>query len=93
VVDTSVDGDTPKSKEDASDRQGLIIEIEDSGPGIPLARQASLFEGGHSTKDISERKRGIGLALTLKLVSTMGGEISVISNPDVKPGTLFRVMV
>lgn len=74
-------------------RQGLIIEIEDSGPGIPLARQASLFEGGHSTKDISERKRGIGLALTLKLVSTMGGEISVISNPDVKPGTLFRVMV
>jgi len=72
---------------------GICVEIEDSGVGIPKARQATLFRGGQSSKNIDERQRGIGLALVWKLIHQMGGEITVHSDPDTKPGTMFRIVV
>jgi signal transduction histidine kinase len=72
---------------------GIVVEISDSGVGIPRSRQDSLFKGGQSTKAIEERQRGIGLALVWKLVAQMGGTITVHSDPDVKPGTMFRICV
>ena len=81
--------DVPKT----SSLYGISIEIEDSGVGIPRSCQETLFEGGHSTKATNERQRGIGLNLVWKLIDQMGGEISVQSDPDVSPGTLFRIRV
>ena len=40
-----------------------------------------------------ERQRGIGLNLVWKLITQMGGEITVHSDPDVAPGTMFRIVV
>lgn len=73
--------------------QHLVIEIEDSGVGIPKERQLTLFRGGQSTKDISERQRGIGLNLVWQLIHQMGGDISVYSNPEFRPGTIFRIII
>jgi len=72
---------------------GIRIEIEDSGSGIPKHRQDTLFRGGQSSKNIDERQRGIGLALVWKLIDQMGGNITVHSDPDTKPGTMFRIVV
>jgi signal transduction histidine kinase len=76
-----------------SGRQGVVVEISDTGVGIPKSRQAGLFKGGQSTKGIAERQRGIGLGLVWKLIDQMGGEITVHSDPDVAPGTMFRIVV
>lgn len=54
------------------ENQRIVVEIEDSGVGIPKARQGSLFGGGQSTKDVSEKQRGIGLNLVWKLLHQMG---------------------
>jgi signal transduction histidine kinase len=76
-----------------SGRQGVVVEISDTGVGIPKSRQEGLFKGGQSTKGIEERQRGIGLGLVWKLIDQMGGEITVHSDPDVRPGTMFRIVV
>ena len=77
----------------AKGRYGICVEIEDSGVGIPKDRHGTIFKGGQSSKNIDERQRGIGLALVWKLIHQMGGEITVHSDPDVKPGTMFRIVV
>jgi signal transduction histidine kinase len=82
-----------KREPQATARYGICIHIEDSGVGIPLSRQKNLFAGGHSTKAIDERQRGIGLNLVWKLIDQMGGTISVHSDPDTKPGSTFRIVV
>ena len=74
-------------------RYGICVEIADTGVGIPKSRHATLFRGGQSTKTIDERQRGIGLALVWKLITQMGGEISVHSDPETTPGTMFRIVV
>ena len=74
-------------------RYGICVEIADTGVGIPKSRHATLFSGGQSTKTIDERQRGIGLALVWKLITQMGGEISVHSDPETTPGTMFRIVV
>lgn len=76
-----------------SGRQGVVVEISDTGVGIPKSRQEGLFKGGQSTKGIAERQRGIGLGLVWKLIDQMGGAITVHSDPDVAPGTMFRIVV
>jgi signal transduction histidine kinase len=79
--------------EPQSGRQGVMVEISDTGVGIPKSRQEGLFKGGQSTKGIEERQRGIGLGLVWKLIDQMGGEITVHSDPDVRPGTMFLIVV
>jgi signal transduction histidine kinase len=77
----------------AKGRYGICVEIEDSGVGIPKDRHGMIFKGGQSSKNIDERQRGIGLALVWKLIHQMGGDITVHSDPDSKPGTMFRIVV
>ena len=68
----------------------LLIEVEDSGPGIAPEDQNRLFEpfvqlgeadAGHGT--------GLGLTITRQFVQVMGGNISVESTPG--KGSLFRI--
>jgi two-component system CitB family sensor kinase len=60
------------------DRDGDIhLEVRDSGPGVPPALAARIFEAGYSTKATSAGQRGIGLALVKRLVTQHAGEVSV----------------
>lgn len=68
----------------------VIIDIHDSGKGIPRAHFKTVFEPGFSTK-----KRGWGLGLTLakRIVENYhGGRIFVKSSVAGK-GTTFRIML
>lgn len=51
----------------------VVIEVEDSGPGIPNSDKANIFEQGFSTKHGSHR--GTGLALSKHVLHKIGGEI------------------
>ena len=63
---------------DIRDRGGdIVLQVRDSGPGVPPALAGRIFEAGYSTKTASGRHRGIGLALVKRLVVHHGGEVSV----------------
>ena len=55
----------------------LHIEIEDTGAGIPADLQSSLFD--ISEKATTSSKGASGLGIVHKIVTAMGGEISLES--------------
>ena len=63
-----------------------IIEIEDTGSGIPAERLSTIFDDYVTTK---KQGLGLGLALSKKLVEQLGGTISVSSQVGV--GTTFAL--
>jgi two-component system, NtrC family, sensor kinase len=63
-----------------------IIEISDTGSGIPAERLSTIFDDYVTTK---KQGLGLGLALSKKLVEQLGGTISVTSQVGV--GTTFTL--
>ncbi len=67
----------------------LIIEIADTGKGIPNKDLKRVFERFYRVEGNEEKGSGIGLALTKELVDLHHGKISVDSRKNV--GTTFKV--
>ncbi|MFC3126661.1 ATP-binding protein [Pseudoroseomonas globiformis] len=63
---------------------GLVLEITDNGPGIPRAQRALLFREFTRLmpENSSAEGHGLGLAITARLVSAMGGSIGYEDGPD-----------
>jgi len=61
----------------------LVIEVQDTGPGIAKEEQERLFEPYHRLESDRERFSGLGLGLALskRLVELHGGKIWVESEP------------
>lgn len=55
-------------------RGGVVVEIQDQGPGIPKETQAKIFQPFFTTKS---RGTGLGLALVQRIAEDHGGVISV----------------
>jgi C4-dicarboxylate-specific signal transduction histidine kinase len=66
----------------------VLVEIADSGPGIPPAVQARLFTPFFTTK-AEGLGTGLGLSICQRIVTGLGGSISVDSVPG--RGATFRV--
>ena len=64
-----------------------VVEIGDSGPGIPAEIQSRIFEPFFTTKGVGEGT-GLGLDTTLRIVRKHRGTITVISVPG---DTRFQV--
>jgi PAS domain S-box-containing protein len=75
-----------------NDHVHLIIEVEDSGPGIHEADLKRLFKPFVQLAEGGEQKgTGLGLTITRQFVELMGGKVSVEST--VGKGSLFRADV
>ncbi|WP_300454107.1 PocR ligand-binding domain-containing protein [Accumulibacter sp.] len=58
----------------------LLIEVEDTGPGIAPDDQVRVFEPFvQAGPDLGQKGTGLGLAITRQLVELMGGRIGLIS--------------
>ena len=69
----------------------LHISVVDTGIGIPLDKQRSIFGAYHQVDAATTRRyggTGLGLAVSAQLVSMMGGRIKVKSQPG--QGSRFR---
>jgi PAS domain S-box-containing protein len=71
-----------------SDRQAVVIEVQDTGIGIPEENRSRIFEPFFSTKT-SEKGVGLGLAVVYGIITEHHGTIDVESKMG--QGALFRV--
>lgn len=69
-------------------RQEIVLELADTGPGIPEEIRGRIFDPFFTTKDIGEGT-GIGLAVSHRIVEAHHGQIRVDS--QVGEGAVFTV--
>ncbi|WP_330989207.1 ATP-binding protein [Burkholderia territorii] len=72
----------------------LVIEVRDTGAGIPPERQRSIFEPYQRVEEPRNRRvngSGLGLAICRELVDLMNGVVTVSSSLD--KGTIFTVIL
>ncbi|MDJ0811159.1 MAG: transporter substrate-binding domain-containing protein [Desulfobacterales bacterium] len=68
----------------------IVLEIEDTGPGIDPDRQANIFEPFVQAQgQLVQTGTGLGLTICKNFVELMGGTIEVESTPG--EGALFRL--
>ena len=67
--------------------EGVVVEICDTGPGVPDDIRQRLFEPFYTTKPPG-KGTGLGLHITHNVISRHGGRIDVESSAE---GTCFRI--
>lgn len=71
-------------------RQHLLIEVEDTGPGINAADQKRLFKPFvQLSEGMTHGGTGLGLSIVRQYIQLMGGNITVDSTPG--KGSLFLI--
>ena len=90
AVDAVADGDmTGRIRlRTTQERDRLLVEISDNGPGIPEEIQDHIFEPFFTTKDVG-KGAGFGLDVSYRIVvGRHGGDIRIVSKPG---DTRFQV--
>jgi CheY-like chemotaxis protein len=86
VVDAANAGEWP----DSAPGRYVLIEVADTGSGIPPELLGRIFEPFFTTKS-AELGTGLGLSTSLGIIRSHGGSIRVESTPGV--GTRFRLIL
>jgi PAS domain S-box-containing protein len=71
-----------------ADRSGAIVEIADTGSGIPVEQLSRIYDPFFTTKEIG-KGTGLGLSITYGIVQEHGGSITCDS--QVGQGTRFSI--
>jgi signal transduction histidine kinase len=70
------------------------IAVKDTGPGIPIADQARIFEDFQQVDNSITREKGgtgLGLAISRRLIAAHGGHITLQSTPGA--GATFEIIL
>jgi signal transduction histidine kinase len=90
LIDNAIDamqGQGQLTLRTSATAQAVLVEIVDTGPGIPVDDQPRLFEPFFTTKPPGQGT-GLGLHIAHNIVTRQRGQIQVISQPG---ATCFRV--
>ncbi len=72
----------------------IILTVEDTGIGIPLSEQQSIFDAFKQQSGQSNRKyegTGLGLSISRRLSEKMGGMLTV--NSQINKGSVFKLEI
>jgi two-component system CitB family sensor kinase/two-component system sensor histidine kinase DcuS len=81
------DGEVRMSMTDLGD--DIIIDVEDSGTGIPEGREVEIFQKGNTSKN--KPHGGLGLFLVNQALEDLGGHITIGSSE--LGGAMFTVII
>jgi PAS domain S-box-containing protein len=68
----------------------IVVQIRDTGPGIPPAAIPRVFEPFYTTKEVG-KGTGLGLAITYGVIQEHGGQITAANHPQ--GGAVFTVQL
>ena len=90
VQDASAADSTVYLRADLDAGGRVVVEVEDSGPGIPSAELSKIFDPLFTSKPVVVGT-GFGLWVSHTIVTSLGGELTARSR--VGEGTVFRVVL
>ncbi|MDD2904384.1 MAG: ATP-binding protein [Syntrophales bacterium] len=70
--------------------QQIVINITDTGPGIPKATLEKIFDPFYTTKEVG-KGTGLGLSISYSIMEKLGGTITVDS--EMGRGTTFTILL
>ena len=73
---------------------GFVITVRDTGIGVAADQQSAIFETFRQAESGDQRKfggTGLGLAISKKITETLGGDISLTSEPG--NGSILKVAI
>ncbi|XP_059650720.1 histidine kinase CKI1-like [Cornus florida] len=81
-----------KTIQQNSDCLEFVVEVDDTGKGIPKEKKESVFENYVQVKEtaLGQGGTGLGLGIVQSLVRLMGGEIQIVDKEIGEKGTIFR---
>jgi len=85
-----LDPQTAHGDGESRPRPHLMIEVADTGTGIPTEFLEKIFDPFFTTKEMG-KGTGLGLSTSLSIVKNHGGFINVYSEPD--GGSVFKVFL
>jgi len=92
---TKVGGITIETSLEQRNGKGFIrFDVIDTGIGIPADRQAAIFDKYEQAEISTSRKfggTGLGLSITKHLAKLLGGELTLVSEPD--KGSTFSLLI
>lgn len=72
-----------------------ILEVEDTGPGIPPAERSHVFERFYRILGSNVEGSGLGLSIVREIAQQHDAIVDIFTNPHIQdpkmPGSLFRV--
>ncbi len=83
--------------EPAAPRAGILLDVEDTGVGIPVADQTRIFDRFYQVLGVRSEGSGLGLAIVLEIASQHQARVTVVSpvaggQPGIDGGTRFEVL-
>jgi signal transduction histidine kinase len=75
---------------DTDAREGIVIRVRDTGPGIPVSKREAIFDEFTRLHDDGRHQgHGLGLAIARRIARLLGGELGVAT--DEAPGATFEL--
>ena len=71
-------------------KKKIVIDISDTGKGIPKSKYKTVFKPGFTTKT---RGWGLGLSLAKRIVENYHGGKILVSSSEIGKGTTFRIIL